>query len=151
MFATLAGGTVFYVIDLKDVYTQLSVEQSSQQLLTVNTHEGLFRCKRLIYGLVAAPAIFQSVMDQILRDIPNVSCYLNDILMKGATHEECKQTLHLVLARLNAHNVRINIDKCIWFAIEVQYSGFILNKESLELLSFKIYVLVYEIERLFCM
>ncbi|CAH2100865.1 unnamed protein product [Euphydryas editha] len=43
VFATMAGGEVFVVLDLSDAYTQLLVEEKSQELLTVNTHKGLYR------------------------------------------------------------------------------------------------------------
>ena len=66
MFATLAGGKTFTKLDLLQAYLQLELDQESEEYLTVNTSLGLFRYKRLVYGVSSAPAIFQSVMDQIL-------------------------------------------------------------------------------------
>ncbi|CAH2104645.1 unnamed protein product [Euphydryas editha] len=130
VFATMAGGEVFVVLDLSDAYTQLLVEEKSQELLTVNTHKGLYRYRRLIYGIASAPAIFQKVMDQLLSDIPNTVCYIDDILIKGNNFSDCYETTVKVLKKLNEHNIRINYEKCKWFAKSVEYLGHLISKEG---------------------
>lgn len=57
---------VFCVLE---AYKQLYVSNDCQELLPINTHQGIFACSRLIDG---APAIFQSVMDRILLGIEGV-------------------------------------------------------------------------------
>lgn len=66
IFANLAGGTVFSVLDLTGAYQQLKVHEDHQKFLTINTHVGMFQFTRLTYGISSAPAIFQSVIDKIL-------------------------------------------------------------------------------------
>jgi len=83
VFANLSNGAVFTSLDLSDAYTQLELDPKSQDLCVLNTHLGLFKLTRLIYGVASAAAIFQSVMDRILVDIPGVVCYLDNILIKG--------------------------------------------------------------------
>ena len=50
IFATLTGGTVFTKIDLAHAYQQLELDEHAQELLTINTHRGLYRYKRLPFG-----------------------------------------------------------------------------------------------------
>ncbi|KAK3908251.1 hypothetical protein KUF71_018764 [Frankliniella fusca] len=83
VFATLANGQFFTSLDLSDAYTQLNLDSESQELCVINTHKGLYKITRLIYGVSSAAAIFQSTMDQILTDITGVICYLDNILIKG--------------------------------------------------------------------
>jgi len=52
------------------------------------------------FGISSAPAIFQRVMDSILQGIPKVLCYLDDILVTGATDAEHLNNLERVLQRL---------------------------------------------------
>ncbi|XP_052126586.1 uncharacterized protein K02A2.6-like [Frankliniella occidentalis] len=80
IFASLADASVFTVIDLSDAYLQLELDEASKKYVTANTHQGLYRYNRLIYGIASAPAIFQQVMDCILKGIPGVKCYLDDTL-----------------------------------------------------------------------
>ena len=63
--------------------------------MTVNTHLGLFRYCRLPFGIASAPAIFQRAMDTLLKGIPHVICYIDDL-----TEEEHVQNLTQVLHRL---------------------------------------------------
>ena len=57
LFATLTGGQVFSKIDLSHTYQQVELYEDSQKELTINTHKGLYRYKRLPFGVSSAPAI----------------------------------------------------------------------------------------------
>ena len=89
-FTSLVEGNVFVALGLADAYTQLRIAPESAPLLTMNTHKGLFRYKRLIYGISSAAAIFQCTMDRILQAIPNVICYIDDILVYCKDFLSCK-------------------------------------------------------------
>ena len=88
LFASLAGGTKFSKIDLTSAYQQLCLDEESQGLTTVNTHKGLYKYTRLPFGVASTPAMFQQVMDTVLQGLPNVICYLDDVLVTGSTVEE---------------------------------------------------------------
>ena len=62
----LNGGKVFSKIDLSEAYLQIPVEENSSKLLCINTHRGLYKFDRLVFGIKVAPAIFQQVMDTML-------------------------------------------------------------------------------------
>ena len=49
-----SGKSHYAVIDLSNAYLQLSVDESSRELLTINTHKGLFRFLRVPFGLADA-------------------------------------------------------------------------------------------------
>nr|CAI5869031.1 unnamed protein product [Callosobruchus analis] len=49
IFASLAGGCVFTVLDLSGAYQQLKVSPEYQKYLTVNTHLGMYQYTRLAY------------------------------------------------------------------------------------------------------
>ncbi|XP_036334769.1 uncharacterized protein K02A2.6-like [Rhagoletis pomonella] len=48
----------FSRLDLKWAYHQLELEESSREITTFITHKGLFRYKRLMFGISSAPEIF---------------------------------------------------------------------------------------------
>lgn len=131
IFADLAGGVIFSVLDLSGAYQQLRVHPDFQKFLTINTHIGLFQFTRLTYGISSAPAIFQSVMDQILGGIAGVKCYLDDILISSKTMEEAKKVLREVLERLNKFNVKVKVAKCKFFKQEVEYLGHRIDHEGI--------------------
>ena len=57
-FATLSGGEKFTKLDIAFEYQQLELHESSRELLTVNTHRGLFQPTSLQFGVHSAPGIF---------------------------------------------------------------------------------------------
>lgn len=56
--------------------------------------------------------------------------YFDDILIGGSDLEECRANLYCVLDRLKEYNVRINKDKCIFFANELHYLGYHISKDG---------------------
>lgn len=62
-------------------YLQVELDKESRQYTTVNTHKGLFRYNRLLFGVASAPSIFQRVMENLLKDIDGVSVYVDDVLV----------------------------------------------------------------------
>ena len=67
IFNKLNGGKIFSKIDLSDAYLQIEVDEGSSKLLCINTHRGLYKYTRLAFGVKVAPAIFQQVVDTMLR------------------------------------------------------------------------------------
>ena len=59
LFSKLAGGEKFTKFDISYAYQQMALEESSKELVTVNTHQGLYRYTRLPFGIASAPAIFK--------------------------------------------------------------------------------------------
>ena len=71
-FANLSPGRTFSKIDLSEAYLQMEVSDDSKELLTINTHKGLFQYNRLVYFVASAPSIWQRTVDQVLQGIPYV-------------------------------------------------------------------------------
>ena len=130
IFSDLSASSVFVNLDLKDAYMQLLLHPESQELCVVATHRGFYKLKRMIYGIASAAAIFQSVMEEILIDIPGVKVYLDNILIHGDSIPTVIQRTFLVLARLDKHNVRLNLSKCDWFVDQFEFLGFTVNKHG---------------------
>lgn len=87
IFARLAGGQTFTKLDLSNAYQQVELEEQSKQFLVINTHMGLFQYNRMPFGVAAAPAIFQRIMDSLLQGIPGTIVYLDDILISGGINK----------------------------------------------------------------
>ncbi len=113
LFATLPTGKFFSKLDLSQAYQQMLVDAESAKYLTINTHLGLYQYNRLPFGVASAPAIFQRAMDQILQGIPGVICYIDDILVVGATCEEHLKRLEEVLKRLKSYGLKVKRNKCV--------------------------------------
>lgn len=72
MFSSLGNSKVFSKVDLKHDFQQLLMDEKSQALCTLNTHLGLFRPKRLPFGVTSSPALWKQTMDEIFTGLPGV-------------------------------------------------------------------------------
>ena len=131
LFATLAGRKTFSTLDLSRAYQQLLLDDESAEYVTINTHRGLYRYTRLPFGIASAPAMFQKVMDTILQGIPNVICYIDDILVTGKDDKAHLNTLAQVFERLKKHGIRMKKEKCHFMRPSVEYLGHCIDADGL--------------------
>ncbi|XP_055604734.1 uncharacterized protein K02A2.6-like [Uranotaenia lowii] len=131
IFAKLAGCQYFSVIDLSDAYLQMEVEEDSQKLLTMNTHKGLFKVKRLPPGVKPAPRAFQKVVDNMLGSQEGVASFLDDVLVFGWTSSEHDRNLEQTLQRIQDFGFRLKIEKCKLYMTEAKYLGHIIDRNGI--------------------
>lgn len=130
ILAKLEGCKVFTQIDLSDAYLQISVDDSSKKLLGISTHRGIFRYKRLPFGVSAAPGVFQKCMDTMLTGCKNASAYLDDIVIDGVTKEHHDENLREVLDKIREHGFTIRPEKCSFGKEKIKYLGFVMDKNG---------------------
>lgn len=131
LFSTMAGGQKFSKIDLSKAYLQMEVHPDDRYLLTLNTHKGLYQPTRLMFGVANAPAKFQKFMEGVLRDIPGVSVFIDDIRVTAANDDEDWNRLTEVLKRLNELNMRANLQKSEFMKDHIVYCGHIIDRNGI--------------------
>ncbi|XP_062538974.1 uncharacterized protein K02A2.6-like [Armigeres subalbatus] len=131
IFSKMSNCRYFSHIDLSDAYLQVPVDEESQQLLTINTHKGLYQFTRLSPGVKSAPGAFQQIMDNMLAGLDFAVGYLDDVLVGGRTKEEHQQNLQKVLTRLQEFGFTVRIEKCSFGMRQVKYLGQILDAEGI--------------------
>lgn len=130
-FAVLSGNRVFSQLDLSDAYHQIPLDESSSNLTAIVTTKGIFKYRRLPFGIKTAPAIFQRCIDQTLSGIPGTIAYLDDILVMGSTDREHEERLLKVLERLQQRGFRLNLNKCKFCLKEVKFLGLLINADGI--------------------
>ncbi|XP_014678930.1 PREDICTED: uncharacterized protein K02A2.6-like [Priapulus caudatus] len=96
IFASLVGGQKFSKIDLTQAYHQMEMDEQSKNMLVINTHKGLFRYNRLVFGVSSAPSQWQRAIDQVLQNVPFTQCMLDDIIVSGCSNDEHLSNLKMV-------------------------------------------------------
>ncbi|CAI2738976.1 unnamed protein product [Dicrocoelium dendriticum] len=130
LFTRLNGGKIFSKIDLSDAYLQVVVEDHSKELLTINTHRGLYRYNRLPFGVKCAPAIFQQVMDAMLSGLQCAMAYLDDIIIVSSTAEDHYTHLNEVFSRIDGYGFRVRPEKCQLMMSSITYLGSIIDSSG---------------------
>uniref|UniRef100_A0A8R1DHX7 RNA-directed DNA polymerase n=1 Tax=Caenorhabditis japonica TaxID=281687 RepID=A0A8R1DHX7_CAEJA len=123
-------GSIFSQIDLKDAYLQVEMDEESQHLAVINTHKGLFKYKRMAFGLKTAPAIFQRIVDKMISGLSGVAAYLNDVIVSADSMEEHETNLRNLFKRIEEYGFRVSPDKCTFARSEISFLGFIVDTKG---------------------
>ena len=105
MLENLNGSAVFSKVDLCLGFHQIELEEGSRDITTFATHDGLFRYKRLSFGVNSAPEKYQQIVRHVVSDIRGVQNIADDLIVHGKNIEEHDRNLHKVLQRLEGKNV----------------------------------------------
>ena len=98
---------------MSQAYQQILPDEESRELITINSHKGLYRPTRLPYGVSPATAIFQKNIEDILREIPMVVVRVDDILMSGKLDADHVRNLDSVLKRFSDACLKLKRQKCM--------------------------------------
>ena len=131
VFVKLCRGQQFTKLDLKSACQQLPLDPNSQQFVTVNTHWGLYRYKKLPFGLASSQVTFQCTMDTIIQGLGHVASIQDDILITGKDDDQHIKNLNTVLSRLDDYGLRLQLSKCKPVQKSVTYMGCIISVEGI--------------------
>jgi len=123
----------FSQINLRKGFYQLELSESARYKAGFVTSFGIFEFNRLPFGVMNGPAIFCSVMQNIFGDVEFVKVYIDDITISSKSVEEHLEHIEIVLKRLKEFNLKINPDKCKWFATEIKVLGHIVDRFGIKM------------------
>lgn len=126
----LHGAKYFSKIDLAAAYHQVLLSPESRELTTFITDSGLYRFKRVCFGLASAPSAFQKMMVTILQKCKNTLCYIDDVIVFGSTPEEHFKNLKQVLHLIAKSGLKLN-DKCIFNVQEIEFLGHMISHQGI--------------------
>uniref|UniRef100_A0A3B3HCI3 Gypsy retrotransposon integrase-like protein 1 n=1 Tax=Oryzias latipes TaxID=8090 RepID=A0A3B3HCI3_ORYLA len=134
-FEYLQGAAVFSKLDLRNAYHLVRVREGDEWKTAFNTPLGHFEYLVMPFGLTNAPAVFQALVNDILRDFLNrfVFVYLDDILIYSPSLESHCQHVRLVLHRLLENKLFVKAEKCEFHVPRVSFLGFIIEKGSMNM------------------
>jgi len=120
----LHDAKVFSKIDLREGYHQLRLHKSSHHVTAFATHKGVYRYKRLFFGISSAFETFQKHVEIALAGCKGARNISDDILIWGKDQEDHDKNLDEALTRLNnRNNLKLNKDKCIFSVESLVFAG----------------------------
>ena len=84
----LANAKIFSVVDAKDGFLQVVVDEESSYLTTFWTPHGWYRWLRMPFGIKSASEEFQRRIDECIEGLPNTVVIHDDIIIYGTGNTE---------------------------------------------------------------
>ena len=106
------GASVFSKLDLAQAFHQVELESDSRYITTFATNNGLYRYKRLFFGVNSAPETYQRIIQQVIQDIPGCKNIIDDIIIYASNQLEHDKILRMLLTRLREKGLTLNRNKC---------------------------------------
>ena len=127
------GAFIFSTVDLRKGFHQLEIEESDKYKLGFITRNGVWEYNRLPFGVTNGPTFFSAVMQNILGDLPYVKIYIDDFSIASKSEDEHLQHIKTVFKRLEEHNLKLNPEKCVFFARSIKILGFIIDQNGIKM------------------
>lgn len=134
-FELLQGATIYTKLDLRNAYHLVRIQQGDEWKTAFNTPTGHYEYLVMPFGLTNAPAVFQGLINDVLRNMLNhyVFVYLDDILIFSKSLHEHVHHVRSVLQCLLNNNLFVKPEKCEFHVSKVSFLGFILEGGSLQM------------------
>ena len=129
------GAKIFTKLDLKAGYNLIRIKEGDEWKTAFRSRYGHFEYLVMPFGLANAPATFQNMMNEIFKDLIDmgVVIYLDDILIYSENEDDHVALVKKVLARLQEHQLAIAPEKCEWHKSRVNFLGYIISAEGVEM------------------
>lgn len=133
----IAKAKTFSVLDAKDGYWQIQLDEASSYLTTFWTPLGRYRWLRMPFGIKPAAEEYQRRQHEVLQGLKGVAVIADDILVYGCgdTNEEAMvdhdNNLTALLQRARTVNLKLNKRKLRLKLPSVTYMGHLLTTEGL--------------------
>ncbi|KAL9967186.1 hypothetical protein ACROYT_G025364 [Oculina patagonica] len=121
----------FSKLDLNSAYHQIELSPESRDITTFCTHKGLYRYKRLMFGISCAPEMYQKVLQQVLQDCDGAHNILDDVIVHAATEEEHDRRFENVVRVLSSKGLTLNRDKCQFKMSHLEFMGHVLSARGI--------------------
>ena len=85
--------TVFSKLDLKDGYHQIELSEDSRGITPFVTNKGLYRYKRLHFGISSASEMYQHIIEQVIQGCGGARNISDDIILLSMERQNKNTTL----------------------------------------------------------
>lgn len=93
---------------------------------------GKWQYRKMPFGLCNAPAVFQKLMDIVLKDCMSFSCvYIDDILIWSPTWQQHLEDLRHVFGSLRKAGLTCRTEKCEFGKTKLQFLGHYIGNGTL--------------------
>ena len=133
---SMGSKQVFMKMDLWWGFNNIRIKKGDEWKRVFTTHVGSFEPTVMFFGITNSPAMFQAMMNKILRDMINegkVAAFVDNVLVGTEMEEEHNEIVEEVLRRLEENDLYIKPEKCAWKVRKIGFLGVVIGPSRIEM------------------
>jgi len=133
---TIGSKKVFTKMDLQQGFNNVRIKEGDEWKGVFTTHIGSFEPIVMFFGMTNMPAIFQAMMNEILRDMINkgkVTAFVDNVLVGTEIEEGHNKIVEKVLKRLEENDLYIKPEKYAWKVRKIGFLGVVIEFNGIEI------------------
>ena len=134
----LYGAKCFSILDVRNGFWHIPLDEDSSRLTTFNTPFGRYRWKRSPFGISSAPEVFQRKMHEVIEGLKGIEVIADDFIVVGfgRTEEQATadhdQNLMAFLERCKERYLKLNASKIRLRLPKVPFIGHVATAQGLQ-------------------
>ena len=127
---------MFIKIDLRWKYNNIRIKEGDKQKAVFTTPKELFKPTVMFFGLTNSLAMFQAMMNKLLRDLINIEkmvTFIDDVIVEMEDEERHNELVAEVIKRLEENNLYVKPEKYKWKVREVGFLRVIIGLEGIKI------------------
>ena len=127
---------MFTKMDLRWGYSNIRIKERDEWKAMFMMLEGLFEPTVIFFGLTNSLATFQTIMNELLRDLINtgkVATFIDDVMVEMETEEGHNKIVAEVIRRLEENDLYVKPEKYKWKVRKVGFLGVVIGPEGIKM------------------
>ena len=123
-------------MDLRWGYNNIRIKEGDEWKAVFTIPEGSFELIVMFFGITNSLAMFQTMINEVLRDLINmgkVAAFIDNVIVGMETEEEHDEIVAEVIRRLEENDLYVKLEKCKWKVREVGFLGVIIGLEGIKM------------------
>jgi len=127
---------VFTKLDLRWDYNNMKIKEGYEWKVVFTTPEGSFKPTVMFFGLTNSLAIFQAMMNEILRDLINtgkVASFIDNVIVDIEEKEGHDKIVEEVIRRMKENDLYMKPEKYKWKVKEVGFLEVVIGRNGIKM------------------
>ena len=131
----LGRSYLFSTIDLTSAFHSIPIHKPHQFKTAFSVNGRTYYFAMTPFGLSSAPSSLGKVLERALKNVPRSFClyYMDDLLIFSKTARAHFRHVRIVLQALLEAGLKINLLKCSFFQVELQFLGHLITRDGYQI------------------
>ena len=132
---------VFTKMDLRCGYNNVRIKEGDEWKVVFTILERSFELTVMFFGLTNSPAMFQVMINELLRDLINIgkiATFINNVIVGTEMEERHDEIVAEVIKRLEENDLYMKLEKCKWKVREVGFLGVVIGPDGIKMVKVKV-------------